>query len=96
MLCVFLTLLGMITGWQVGENIGIAALLPNAWAGDGVGILVWNIHGASWGGLIGLGFGVACCLTWYFFARQRQPQKIAPLANSPDAQVWPPTPTQKP
>jgi len=95
-LCLVPTILGTVIGWQVGEEIGIAALPPNAWAGDGMGILVQNIHGASWGALIGLGFGVACCLIWYFFARRRQSQKVAPQANPPDVQVWPPAPTQRP
>ena len=91
----FLTLLGMITGWQVGENIGIAVLPPNAWAGDGAGILVWNIHGASWGMSIGFGVGVSCCLIGYFVARRRQLRRVIPQGSVPEDGVWPPAPTHR-
>ena len=87
MLCLAFTLIGTVIGWQVGENIGIAALPPNAWAGDGIGILVQNIHGACWGALIGLGVGLVCCLIGYFFARSRPPQKITPVARVSEDQA---------
>jgi len=95
-LCVASTCLGAVIGWEVGERIGIAALPPNAWAGDGVGILDHSLTGSGWGALIGFGFGVICCFVWYFFAQWHQSRKVVSQASAPDAHVWPPAPTQRP
>ena len=92
--CVVPTFIGMVIGWQVGENIGIAALPPNAWAGDGAGIFDCSITGSGWGALIGI--GVACCVAWYFVARRRQSRKVSLQTSAPEDEVWPPAPTHLP
>jgi len=94
-LCVVPTFIGTVIGWQVGENIGIAALPPNAWAGDGVGVLEQNINYSGWGTLIGFGFGVICCFVWYFFARRHHSRRVLSQAAASEDQVWPPAPTHR-
>jgi len=92
-LCFITTTIGIVAGWLVGEQRGIAALPPNAWAGDGIGILIKSMEGSCWGALGGLGFGIICCLAWHFHTRRRQAQGVVPQASVPDDQVWPPAPT---
>lgn len=54
----------MIVGWKIGEQKGIAALPPNAWAGDGVGVFIASSDGAYQGIAVGFGIGLACFLAY--------------------------------
>lgn len=89
-LCLVPTVIGTIIGWNVGDKIGIAALPLNAWAGDGIGILIDDIRYSGWGALIGFGFGLVCCLVLHVLVLRSR--YVLPLSLPPDDSVWPPPP----
>ena len=84
-------LLGIVIGWQIGNNIGMSNLPPNAWAGDGIGVIFEAAFDAFWGAVIGLGIGGICCLLWHFLVQRRTPP-IASGVVPEDGEVWPPAP----
>ncbi len=87
LLCLGLAIPGGILGWQIGDRVGIAALPPNAWAGDGIGLMIDDVIGGGVGGLLGSGLGGLCLLVWHRINRKRRPQDVIT-----DEQVWPPPP----
>ncbi len=84
-------LLGIVIGWQIGDNIGVSQLPPNAWAGDGIGLMIWDFRGAFWGAVIGFGVGLVCCLLWHFLVQRRTPAIVSGVVPE-DGEVWPPAP----
>ena len=67
--CFLASVIGMVDGWKIGERKGIAALPPNAWAGDGVGVFIASSDGASQGIAIGFGIGLICFFAYLILMR---------------------------
>ena len=94
LLCFVSGIIGAIIGGYVGEQIGIAALPPHAWAGDGIGILIDQMEGVAIGAGIGIFFGVIGILSWRRITRKRA--EVVSEIIVADHSVWPPPPTLSP
>ncbi|MGI4789785.1 MAG: hypothetical protein ACRYFS_13155 [Janthinobacterium lividum] len=69
--CFVSSVIGMIAGWKIGEQKGVAALSPDAWAGDGVGVFIASCDGASQGISVGFGIGLVCFLAYRMWMSMR-------------------------
>lgn len=70
LLCFSLAVIGAVAGYHRADQIAIAALPPNAWAGDGVGVSIADVDGTVNGAGLGLLLGLVCCFLLWLFTRQ--------------------------
>jgi len=91
-ICLVFALLGLVAGGVIGFIVGTSNLPPNAWAGDGFGVMLEATFDAFWGAVTGFGVGSICCLLWRFLVQRRTTALAAAEAVPEDGEVWPPAP----